>query len=196
MNGSAGTGTKASLNPPGIGFGSPGFPRATAAVANTAQANATTPTATTTRRPNRPPTTLSLRAPPLTGDSTPARGEVQPDERTYVRAASGQPLCRIPAGSEARELDCAQPARHTRAMSADETAVRPPDTDDEEGLGRRFWLKMAAIVAGIEVLVFVGVILFWRALYAWGFIGAFIVLAAALLLYGWWYDRKNPRPKF
>jgi len=79
-------------------------------------------------------------------------------------------------------------------MNTDETVVRPPEADDEDGLGGRFWLKMAGIVAGVGVLVFVGLILFWRALYAWGFIGAFLVLAAALLLYGWWHDRRNPHP--
>ena len=34
----------------------------------------------------------------------------------------------------------------------------------------RFWAS--------AVLVFIGMIVFWRAVYAWGFLGAFLVLSA------------------
>jgi hypothetical protein len=55
MNGSDGTGANAGrLNPPGIGFGSPGFPRASAAVTSTADMRTPKPATTIARRPNRP----------------------------------------------------------------------------------------------------------------------------------------------
>jgi hypothetical protein len=35
--------------------------------------------------------------------------------------------------------------------------------------------------------------IWWRATYAWGFFGAFIALGIVLALFGWVYDRRNPR---
>ena len=75
----------------------------------------------------------------------------------------------------------------------DASAVTPPERDDEDELGTRFWLTGAAILLGIGVILCIGLLLFWRALYAWGFFGAFIALAALLLLFGWIYDRRHPR---
>ena len=42
-------------------------------------------------------------------------------------------------------------------------------------------------------MVLAGMLIFWRALYAWGFLGAFLVVAAAGLIFGWVYDRRNAR---
>jgi hypothetical protein len=89
MKGSEGTGTNSLLNPPGMGFGSPGFPRAKAAVASMAETSATTPTATSVRRPSPPHRTLFRRATPLgANDSTPPRSRVQASgilcEHTFV----------------------------------------------------------------------------------------------------------------
>jgi hypothetical protein len=36
-------------------------------------------------------------------------------------------------------------------------------------------------------------LIFWRAVYAWGFFGAFLALAAVLVLFGWIYDRRQAR---
>jgi uncharacterized membrane protein len=49
---------------------------------------------------------------------------------------------------------------------------------------------MVGIVLLIGLAVMVGFLIFTRAIYAFGLFGAFILLAVALLLYGWWYDRR------
>ena len=49
---------------------------------------------------------------------------------------------------------------------------------------------MVGIVLLIGLAVMVGFLIFTRAIYAFGIFGAFILLAVALLLYGWWYDRR------
>jgi hypothetical protein len=55
----------------------------------------------------------------------------------------------------------------------------------EHGLG---WLIGIVLLIGLAVMV--GFLIFTRAIYAFGIFGAFILLAVALLLYGWWYDRR------
>lgn len=35
--------------------------------------------------------------------------------------------------------------------------------------------------------------IFSRALYAWGFFGGFLAIGIVLILFGWIYDRRNPR---
>ena len=49
---------------------------------------------------------------------------------------------------------------------------------------------MVGIVLLIGLAVMVGFLIFTRAIYAFGIFGAFILIAVALLLYGWWYDRR------
>ena len=49
---------------------------------------------------------------------------------------------------------------------------------------------MVGIVLLIGLAVMVGFLIFTRAIYAFGIFGAFILLAVALLLYGWWYERR------
>lgn len=67
------------------------------------------------------------------------------------------------------------------------------DQEAEDGLGTGFALKLIGIISGIAILVFIGMLIFFRAIYAWGFIGAFLALAVVLLAYGWIHDRRNPR---
>ena len=55
----------------------------------------------------------------------------------------------------------------------------------ERGFG---WL--IGIVLLIGLLTMVGFLIFSRAIYAFGIFGAFILLAAALLIFGWVYDRR------
>ena len=76
-------------------------------------------------------------------------------------------------------------------MEGPETVVRRED--DEEGLGRRFWLRFVGGVVAVGVILFVGLLIFWRATYAWGFLGVFLVVALAGLIFGWVYDRRNAR---
>jgi hypothetical protein len=79
-------------------------------------------------------------------------------------------------------------------MGESETVVRRED-DEEDGLGRRFWLRFVGGVVVVGVILFVGLLIFWRALYAWGFLGVFLVVAVAGLIFGWVYDRRSAREK-
>ncbi len=76
-------------------------------------------------------------------------------------------------------------------MDGEDTALTPRDDEDEEGLGTRFYLKLGAGLLGIGILVFLGFLIFWRALYAWGFFGAFALLAAVAIVLGWIQDRRD-----
>jgi hypothetical protein len=63
----------------------------------------------------------------------------------------------------------------------------------DEGLGAGFFIKVAAICVAVAIVVMILAFIFWRAVYAWGFFGAFLALAAVLLLFGWFYDRRSAR---
>jgi hypothetical protein len=63
----------------------------------------------------------------------------------------------------------------------------------EEKLGFKFFVWLAAVVIGGGIALLIILLLFSRAVYAWGFLGAFLVLAAILLLIGWLYDRREAR---
>ena len=47
------------------------------------------------------------------------------------------------------------------------------------------------MLGGIVALILF--LIFSRAVYAWGFFGAFLAGAGLLLLFGWYFDRRNPR---
>ena len=57
--------------------------------------------------------------------------------------------------------------------------------DDSRGFG---WLAGITLLIGLIMLV--GFLIFWRAVYAFGFFGAFLLLSIGLLTYGWLYDRR------
>ena len=57
--------------------------------------------------------------------------------------------------------------------------------DKERGFG---WLAGIIVLIGVGMLV--GFLIFSRAIYAFGLFGAMILLAAALLIFGWVYDRR------
>jgi len=78
-------------------------------------------------------------------------------------------------------------------MEESETFVTREEDKDEDGLGRRFWLRFVGGVVLVGVVLFVVLLIFWRALYAWGFLGVFLVVALAGLIFGWVYDRRNAR---
>jgi hypothetical protein len=60
-----------------------------------------------------------------------------------------------------------------------------------EGLGFRFWGRMA----GLMILLAVGLLIIFlilnRAFYAWGAFGALLFVAAVLLGIAWFYDRRQ-----
>jgi hypothetical protein len=76
-------------------------------------------------------------------------------------------------------------------MAGEEFSTTPRDED--EGLGAGFFLKIAGVCVGVGIIVMILFLIFWRAVYAWGFFGSFLALAAVLCLFGWLYDRRNPR---
>ena len=80
-------------------------------------------------------------------------------------------------------------------MSVEENSARTPrDEDEDEGLGAGFFLKIAGVCVAIGIGAMIIFLIFSRAVYAWGFFGAFIVLGAVLCLFAWLYDRRQARP--
>ena len=63
---------------------------------------------------------------------------------------------------------------------------------EEEGLGWKFYLGLAMAILGIGIALFVGFLIFWRATYAWGALGAFAFFCVVVLAFGWMYDRRHP----
>jgi hypothetical protein len=63
--------------------------------------------------------------------------------------------------------------------------------NDEEGLGFGFYAKLVGLCLGIGLIAFVILLLFARAAFAWGFLGAFLVLSLVLLGIAWIYDRRQ-----
>ena len=76
-------------------------------------------------------------------------------------------------------------------MGSDDTTPGIPQ-NEHEGLGTRFYLKLAGGLVAIGILLLIGLLIFWRALYAWGFFGALVALAVVLIVAGWIYDRRDP----
>jgi hypothetical protein len=64
---------------------------------------------------------------------------------------------------------------------------------DDEKLGAGFFLKVAGVCVVVGIGVMVLALIFWRAVYAWGFFGAFLALAAVLIIFGLIYDRRSAR---
>jgi hypothetical protein len=64
---------------------------------------------------------------------------------------------------------------------------------EEQGLGARFYAGLAGVVLACGVVALIMLLLFSRAIVAWGVLGAFAVLAAALLLFAWIFDRRQAR---
>ena len=45
----------------------------------------------------------------------------------------------------------------------------------------------------LGIVLFIALLIFWRALYAWGFLGVVLFIAVASLVFGWIYDRRRAR---
>jgi uncharacterized membrane protein len=59
--------------------------------------------------------------------------------------------------------------------------------------GGRFVLKVVGAVIAIAIGGLLVIAFFSKAIIAWGFFGAFAVVVIALLIFAWYYDRKNAR---
>jgi hypothetical protein len=68
--------------------------------------------------------------------------------------------------------------------------------DDKEGLGGRFYLWLAGITVLCGIGLLIAFSIFTRALYAWGIFGGFLVIAAALLVFGWFWDRRAAKQRW
>jgi hypothetical protein len=64
------------------------------------------------------------------------------------------------------------------------------DSDGSVGLG--FYATIVGVVLAIGLAIFIALLAFARAAYAWGFLGAFAVLSVILLVIAWIYDRRHP----
>lgn len=60
-------------------------------------------------------------------------------------------------------------------------------------LGTGFWLKMIGVIFAIGIGGLIVFLIIGWAWYAWGFLGAFIFVAAVLALISWIYDRSHAR---
>jgi hypothetical protein len=66
-------------------------------------------------------------------------------------------------------------------------------SDDGDGLGFKFWGGLIGIILAIAIGGMIMFLIFSRAVYAWGFLGAFLVLGAIVILVAWIYDKKSQR---
>jgi len=79
-----------------------------------------------------------------------------------------------------------------RAMPGHPLRSHPSGVDDD-GLGFRFFLGLAGIALAVGVGGMIVFLIITRAVYAFGFLGGFLVFAAVLLAAGWLYDRRHER---
>jgi hypothetical protein len=70
--------------------------------------------------------------------------------------------------------------------------LRPMGDND---FGFKFWLKIAGLFVLGAIGLFVVMWIFLTAIYAWGFLAAFLVLAVGALALGWLHDRRNAGPQ-
>jgi hypothetical protein len=68
-------------------------------------------------------------------------------------------------------------------------------TSEETGLGFRFFVWLSLSVLGIGIVGFLGFLIFSRAVYAWGFLGALFAFGVVLVFFGWLYDKRHERPE-
>jgi hypothetical protein len=64
---------------------------------------------------------------------------------------------------------------------------------EEEGLGFHLYARLAGIGIGVAIVGLILMLIFSRAIYAWGFFGMFLLLAVVMLVIGWVIDRREAR---
>ncbi len=104
---------------------------------------------------------------------------MRPQVGENVAPATG--IERIGPSTVTSEIDVERSKLHTRRQMED------------EGLGGKFWAGMFGIVIAAGVGAFILLLLFSRAVYAWGFFGAFLALSVVLIIIAWFYDRRHTR---
>lgn len=66
---------------------------------------------------------------------------------------------------------------------------------DFDDLGFGFYAKLAGVFLLGAIALAIVLIVFTRAVYAWGLLGAFLFLAAIALLAGWIFDRHDKKER-
>jgi hypothetical protein len=65
--------------------------------------------------------------------------------------------------------------------------------DDDDGLGFGFYLKLTGAILAFGIGGFILMLIFTKAVYAWGLLGAFIALSAVMLGFAWLHDRREAK---
>lgn len=65
--------------------------------------------------------------------------------------------------------------------------------DEDNGIGFAFFARMAGLIIAAGLVAMIVMLVFFRAVYAWGLLGGFIAFAAILLGVGWVFDRRRAR---
>jgi len=60
-------------------------------------------------------------------------------------------------------------------------------------LGKSFYAKLVAVIFVIGIGLFLGFVLFDRAVYRFGIIGGTVIVVGILLLIAYFYDRKHAK---
>jgi hypothetical protein len=62
---------------------------------------------------------------------------------------------------------------------------------ESDGPGFKFWAGLVGVVFACGIGGMILLLIFSRAVYAWGFLGAFTVMCIVLLFIAWVYDRRQ-----
>jgi hypothetical protein len=62
---------------------------------------------------------------------------------------------------------------------------------DDDGMGFAFFARLAGLIIAAGVVAMIVMLVFFRAVYAWGLLGGFIAFALILLAAGWLLDRRR-----
>jgi len=63
----------------------------------------------------------------------------------------------------------------------------------EEGPGFKFWAALFGLVIVGSIVALVLMLLFTKAVYAWGVFGVLIAVSLVLLVFAWFYDRRQAK---
>jgi hypothetical protein len=77
-----------------------------------------------------------------------------------------------------------EPSQQPLSSSAD---------DDGNGMNFAFFARLAGLIIAAGVVAMIVMLIFFRAVYAWGLLGGFIAFAVILLVAGWLSDRRRAR---
>jgi hypothetical protein len=59
-------------------------------------------------------------------------------------------------------------------------------------VGGRFWIRMAAGLIAVAIVVMIVLFVVGAALLHWGLFGVILLISVVAISFGWWYDRRQP----